>query len=108
MIKANFPNLTILARARNRQHAFRLMDLGIKVVIRETLDSSLHISKDLLLALDYEESDAIRAVDRFKEHDADLLLRQHAIHNDEQALVQTTKDAREELRRIFNADQQNK
>ncbi len=106
IIRSNFPDLTILARARNRQHAFRLMDLNIKVVIRETLDSSLRMSEELLEALNYEETDAIRAVKRFKEHDEELLCKQHSIHNDEQALIQSTHDAREELRRLFNADEQ--
>jgi glutathione-regulated potassium-efflux system protein KefB len=84
------------------------MDLGIKTVIRETLDSSLHMTKDLLMTLDYQETDAIRAVDMFEEHDAALLIRQHAIHHDEQALVQSTVEAREELRRLFDADHQDK
>ena len=106
IIRSNFPDLTILARARNRQHAFRLMDLNIKVVIRETLDSSLRMSEELLETLNYEETDAIRAVKRFKEHDEELLCKQHSIHNDEQALIQSTHDAREELRRLFNADEQ--
>ena len=106
VIRSNFPDLIVLARARNRQHAFRLMDLNIKVVIRETLDSSLRLTEELLEALNYEESDAIRAVKRFKQHDEELLCKQHAIHNDEQALIQTTVDAREELRRLFNADKQ--
>ena len=106
IIRSNFPDLTILARARNRQHAFRLMDLNIKVVIRETLDSSLSMTELLLETLGYEETDAISAVKRFKEHDEELLCKQHSIHNDEQALIQSTHDAREELHRLFNADKQ--
>ncbi len=106
VIRSNFPDLIVLARARNRQHAFRLMDLNIKVVIRETLDSSLRLTEELLEALNYEESDAIRAVKHFKVHDEELLNKQHSIHNDEQALIQSTHDAREELHRLFNADKQ--
>lgn len=108
MIRSNFPDLTILARARNRQHAYRLLDLGIENVIRETLASSLHMTEDLLELLNYDDSDAIHAVQRFKTHDEELLFKQHAIHNDEQALIQSTHEAREELRRLFNADHQEK
>src|ERR1700737_1406020 len=39
LIRKHFPHLTILARARNRQHAFRLLDLGVHYNIRETLGS---------------------------------------------------------------------
>jgi len=34
LAKRNFPNLRIFARARNRKHAYRLMDLGLQVVWR--------------------------------------------------------------------------
>jgi glutathione-regulated potassium-efflux system protein KefB len=40
-----FPHLKIVARARNRQHAFRLMDLNVDDVVRETLHSSLEMAR---------------------------------------------------------------
>ena len=43
MIIKHFPHLKILARARNRQHSFRLMDLGVRYIVRETLLSSLEM-----------------------------------------------------------------
>ena len=39
-----FPQLRIFARARNRQHAFALMDAGVTAVIRETYASSLEMA----------------------------------------------------------------
>src|SRR5208337_3354110 len=39
--KRNFPGLRILARARNRRHAFLLMDRGIDGLVRDTFYSSL-------------------------------------------------------------------
>ena len=41
LLRRQFPHLKVLARARNRQHAFKLMDLGVDEVVRETLHSSL-------------------------------------------------------------------
>src|SRR5207253_2956508 len=35
LLRRQYPNLKIFARARNRQHAFKLMDLGVNVVVRE-------------------------------------------------------------------------
>ena len=35
MIKRLYPHLKVYARARNRQHAFRLMDLGLEGITRE-------------------------------------------------------------------------
>ena len=35
VIRRLFPHVKVIARARNRQHAFRLLDLGVDRVIRE-------------------------------------------------------------------------
>src|SRR4029077_441137 len=43
LVRAQFPHLKIFARARNRQHAFALMDAGVTEVIRETYASSLEM-----------------------------------------------------------------
>src|SRR5207248_1505461 len=39
-----FPRLKIYARARNRQHAFALMDVGVTEIVRDTYASSLEIA----------------------------------------------------------------
>ena len=49
--KRNFPNLTILARARNRRHAHLLMDRGVDGLVRETFLSSLSLAEQALTAL---------------------------------------------------------
>src|SRR5258708_13687943 len=51
LVRKHFPHLIVLARARNRQHAFRLLDLGVHYNIRETLGSSLALSVGVLKAL---------------------------------------------------------
>ncbi len=40
-LRKHFPHLKIYARARNRFHAYRLMDTGVDYIMRETLLSSL-------------------------------------------------------------------
>src|SRR5262249_54288633 len=35
-MRKHFPHVKVYARARNRQHAFRLMDCGVRYLIRET------------------------------------------------------------------------
>jgi hypothetical protein len=40
-VQEHFPHLLIFARARNRAHAYQLMELGIQHVVRETFLSSL-------------------------------------------------------------------
>ncbi|MNP83636.1 hypothetical protein D3C76_1826430 [compost metagenome] len=42
--------------------------------------------------------------ERFREHDQRLLRAQYLIRDDEDALLQSTQDARRELEELFNAD----
>jgi glutathione-regulated potassium-efflux system ancillary protein KefC len=54
MIVANFPNATIVARARNVQHYYELYELGVRLIERETLDSALMSGREALEALGWE------------------------------------------------------
>jgi glutathione-regulated potassium-efflux system ancillary protein KefC/glutathione-regulated potassium-efflux system protein KefB len=104
LVKRHFPQLKILARARNRQHALRLMDLGVHYLIREMYVSSLELTQHTLEALGQNRADAERTVARFRAHDEATLQEQLAFKDDEQKLIQTAKQAAEELERLFAAD----
>jgi monovalent cation:proton antiporter-2 (CPA2) family protein len=104
LIRKHFPHLTILARARNRQHAFRLMDLGVHYNIRETLGSSLELSVEVLKALGLSDLKANETVQRFRAHDEASLLRQHAVKDDEKKLIQTGRESAEQLLQLFETD----
>jgi len=100
----HFPNLEIIARARNRRHAHKLMDLGISHIFRSTLLSSLALSERVLKLLGFGEDEAQRAVDTFRERDKQLLDEQHAIHHDEERLIQSSKDTARELETLLRDD----
>ncbi len=51
LLRRLYPQLKVFARARNRQHAFKLMDLGVEVAVRETFHSSLELGQHVLEAL---------------------------------------------------------
>ncbi|MBV8062289.1 MAG: NAD-binding protein, partial [Nevskia sp.] len=104
MVRRNFPHLRIFAVARDRAHALRLMDLGIADVIRRAYGSSLEMTSQLLLALGESEERVERDIARFRRHDRDTLLRQQAIHRDEQQMIQTAKESAKELQQLFEAD----
>ena len=103
--KRNFPQLKILARARNRRHAYLLMDRGVDGLVRETFYSGLKMAEDALLALGIEPEDATKTVTFFRIHDEQNLLDTHAFYRDEQQLIQNTQQATEELMALFEADQ---
>ena len=100
----NFPHLKIVARARNRRHAHKLMDLGIELIYRETLLSSLAMSEQILTKLGQSPEDARHAIESFCERDSRLLLEQHAIHDSEEMLIQTSKDTLTELETLLRRD----
>ena len=103
-VMRNFPHLKIIARARNRRHAHRLMDIGVQHIFRETLLSSLAMSEQVLTNLGYSEEEAKHVVDSFSERDATLLLEQHAIHDSEEKLIQSSKDTAAELESLLRSD----
>ncbi len=103
-VRRHFPELPVFARARNRQHAFRLMDLNVTLLVRETLYSSLYLTEHILQSLGFSKEDAAQTVARFREHDEATLQAQHAIYTDEKKLIQTAKEAASELKTLFEAD----
>jgi monovalent cation:proton antiporter-2 (CPA2) family protein len=104
VVRRHFPHLDILARARNRVHYFRLRDLGVQSIWRETFPASLEVAHHALLRLGFGVAAAQRTVNLFKEHDLAQLEAQYAVHHDEAQLVQTAQEAAAQLRELFEAD----
>jgi glutathione-regulated potassium-efflux system ancillary protein KefC/glutathione-regulated potassium-efflux system protein KefB len=104
LVRRHFPHLKIMARARNRQHALRLLDIGVKYFIRETYLSSLDLAQHTLEALGLARADAIESIRRFDVHDKQQLQVQRAIRDDEQKLIQSAQLAARELEQLFESD----
>lgn len=104
IVKRLYPHMKIVARARNRQHAFRLMDLNLDTVVRETLHSSLEMARAVLEDLGLPAEIAASQIDKFREHDAKVLKTQYLVYDDEAALMQSSKEAFDDLERLFEAD----
>lgn len=102
--KRNFPNMRILARARNRRHTFLLMDRAVDGLVRDTFHSSLELGRLALTSLGIDDAAAARAVELFRQHDERTLAANHAIYRDEAQLIQSTRDAADELAGLFEAD----
>jgi len=103
-VRALYPQLRVFAIARSRIHMMKLMDLGITDVIRRSYGSSLEMALKLLTELGESEARSRQAIDTFRRHDESTLARQHAIYRDEQKLMQTAREAAEELEQLFEAD----
>ncbi len=99
-----YPKLKIIARARDRQHYYRLREAGVQHVWRETYFSSLGMAHASLLALGFDESSAKESIDVFREYDEALLERQQAVYDDDVKFVESARAAMIELEGLFDSD----
>jgi glutathione-regulated potassium-efflux system protein KefB len=104
LVRAQFPKLKIFARARNRQHAFALMDAGVTNIIRETYLSSLDLAASVLQALGEPQASARNVVKRFRQHDEATLLQQYEVKEDETKFRATSREAAQQLEKLFETD----
>ncbi|KAB0494061.1 monovalent cation:proton antiporter-2 (CPA2) family protein [Pseudomonas vancouverensis] len=104
LVRKLYPDMKIIARARNRQHVHRLLDVGAQP-IRETFYSSLEMSRQTLIGLGLTPAQAEARVKRFKQHDEEVLEAQHAVYDDAVKVKQTAQEARAELAKLFESDQ---
>jgi glutathione-regulated potassium-efflux system ancillary protein KefC/glutathione-regulated potassium-efflux system protein KefB len=103
-VKRHFPHLKIVARARNRRHAHGLMDIGIEHIFRETLPSSLNMSKRVLTSLGFDSEEVEQISEKFRARDTRLLKEQQAIHHSEEQMIQSSKDTAAELESLLQGD----
>jgi len=104
LAREHFPQAKIYARARNRRVAHSLMDVGVHDFVRETFLSSLRLGELVLIGLDFDEDEARRTVEAFRERDEQMLIAQHDFYDDETKVVQTAAQVAAELKSLFEAD----
>ena len=101
MVRENFPQLAIMARARNVQHYYALRDLGIEHIERETLDSALMTARSTLEALGWQPHRARNLALRFRRHSVEQLEVLRAHRADEGKLIALAKQGRQQLETLF-------
>jgi len=106
VVQEHFPHLKIVARARNRQHAYALLDAGVSTVIRENFAGSLDAARRTLEELGLPTGDARETVRKFGDYDEIMVRKAYVHRNDEKALVESAKQYAAELERIFEEDVQ--
>ena len=106
VVRKHYPHVPILARARNRVHLFRLRDLGVELIWRETFPASLEMARQALLSLGFDAAASDRAMNLFRRHDEERLDAQYAVQHDEAQLIQSAKEAAQQLQGLFEADGQ--
>lgn len=106
-VRENFPDLPILARARNVTHYYQLMDRGVTVIERETFESALQLGRRVLCQLGYGAYRAREATLKFREHNKASVDAVYPYYKDREQYVSMAKRARDELNEMFARDLKN-
>ena len=104
VVREHYPLLPIFARARNRNHAHRLLDLGIEVVHRETFASAIDMAGDVLRGLGQPEREVRRAMTMFRAHDERRLYEDYKHFSDSQKLAERARGDADNLEKLFDED----
>lgn len=106
LIRRNFPNVVVAARAVDRSHAHDLMALGVTVFERETFRSALSLGEKALVALGYAPDAAHRLAAAFEKHDTRLLEDSYELRHDQDAYVGFVRRSAELLDAVMRADRE--
>ncbi len=104
LVRRYYPELRVYARARNRNHLHRLMDLGVVEIRRETFSSAIDLSRALLKGLGMSEKEARVTVETFASHDRRRLREDYKYYTDEEKMMDLARSDAETLARLFDQD----
>ena len=104
IVRAHYPDLPIIARARHRNHVHRLMGLGVKNIHRETYGSALQMTTELLQGLGLSSRDVKYTVETFAEHDERRLVDDYSHFTDQEKLRTLALSDAQSLAKLFDED----
>ncbi|WP_426197298.1 glutathione-regulated potassium-efflux system protein KefC [Massilia sp. DWR3-1-1] len=103
-VRANFPDLPIMARARNVTHLYDLMDRGVTIIERETFESALRLGQQVLRQLGFGAWQARQAAHKFRQHNIASLQAVYPFYKDQDQTISMARQSREELDAMFARD----
>ena len=106
LVREHFPQLQIVARARNVGHEARLRQLGITMIQRETLESSLLSARSVLETLGWERHSARTLAMRFRQHNHEQVAAMTPHLDDESRLIAIAKQGRQQLEQQWAQERQ--
>jgi len=105
-VRANFPGLPIVSRARNVSHYFELKLRGVQVAERETFEAALRAGRAALELLGADRYRAKDLADAFRRHNVGSVDAMLPFYQDEASRMNMARQGREELERQFARDRE--
>ena len=93
----HFPQLAVVARARDLTHWNALRDLGVTNVQRELFESSLLSARSVLELMGLPPAEAQDITQRFRTHNIALADRMHPHHKDRAKMIAVAREGRNQL-----------
>src|SRR5216117_3814435 len=99
-VRSRFPQLALVVRAHSRTDAYEYAEMGVPAV-REVFGSALDAAARTLGILGFEERDAQRIVQRFKEYDERQIAASSPFRDDIKKLVALTEQGRRDIAQLL-------
>ncbi len=97
LVRENFPQAKIVARARNVGHVYQLLDRQIETVEREMFESSLRSARSVLEGLGWPAYEARESAMRFRLRNIQLMRETYPHYKDRAKLIAVAKEGRQQF-----------
>ncbi len=106
LAKAHFPNLKIIARARDVDHWYQLRQLGVEAPERELFEGSLRVGRDVLETLGLDAYEAREKADLFRRYNLKMLEATIEKYEDTEFRIASMQRAKDMLSAAIEQDQE--
>jgi CPA2 family monovalent cation:H+ antiporter-2 len=104
-VKKNFPHLQLIIRAKNRFDAYELLDLDVKHIYRESLDTAVRMGVDILKMLGHRTYSAYRSGQNFIKYDEAAMVKLAGERHDKKQYILSVRQQIEEQEELLTQDQ---
>jgi len=102
LVRARYPHMKVITRSRDWEQLDILLDLDAGPV-RETFHSSLEMGRQVLVGLGVSEQEAAAHIQRFRQHDENMLRAMHKVANDKSERLKTAHAFYDDLETLFSS-----
>ena len=97
LLRENFPQARIVARARNLRHLYQLRDRGVEHIEREVFESSLRSGRATLEGLGWPAHEARETAMRFRARNIKLMDATYPHYKDRAKVIAVAKEGRQQF-----------
>ncbi|MFS7197628.1 glutathione-regulated potassium-efflux system protein KefC [Rahnella inusitata] len=106
LAKEHFPNLKIIARARDVDHWYQLRQLGVEAPERELFEGSLRVGREVLETLGLDAYEAREKADLFRRYNLKMLEATVANYEDTEFRIASMQRSKDMLSAAIEQDQE--